>query len=228
MSSGSKGVADAAQGAPQVVGRDEVAGRLVAQVEDDAGGEAPLQWHLVNGVGWLPFRGRTVVVWGIDVGAGVRDRLHLLDRPAQPARVGQVFGPHAEEFPHLLQPLSLVRGVGDAGGDRLVGGGVLQGHAEVDQAHLAEQGHRPFSLGPFGSSTSLFRRPAVVRRSSGRVAVGPAEGQARRHRADQQRRNRHRRHRPPFAPSAPSTILEPVSFLGGRRSWDKQAEWYSA
>jgi hypothetical protein len=127
-------VACPVQGPLQVGDGDESARRLVADVEHDGWRQAPLQRHLVDGARRLTLAGRAVVVGGIDVGARVRDRPHLLDRPAQPAGVDEVLWLHAEEVTHLPQALSVVAVVADLRGQRLAGGVMLQWHAQVDQA----------------------------------------------------------------------------------------------
>jgi hypothetical protein len=80
---------------------------------------------------------------GIDVSAGVGDGLYLLDGPAQTARVDEVLGLHAEELPHLLEALAVVPCVADRGRHRLVGGPVLQRHAQVEQAEFPEHRFGP-------------------------------------------------------------------------------------
>ena len=91
----------------------------------------------------LPFRMGAVVVRGIDVRAGVRDRLDLLDRPAQAVGVDQVGRRHAEELLHLGQAFAVVTDVVDLRRHRLAGGQVLQRHAQVDESAAGEL-HRRF------------------------------------------------------------------------------------
>src|SRR5262249_26218916 len=108
--------------------------RLVPEIEHHAGREAPFERHFVNGPRRLAFGDRAIVIGRIYMRAGVRDRLHFLDRPAQAVRVEEVLGLYTEESLHLLQALGIVPHVPDLRRHRLAGSTVLQRYAQVDQA----------------------------------------------------------------------------------------------
>jgi hypothetical protein len=129
--------ADALEGRFQVSDGDEVPRSLMANIEHDARREAPFQRHLVDGSRRLAFGQGAVVVGGIDVGDSVRHRLHFLDSPAQAIGPDEVLRPHAEEVLHLLEALAVVPDIINLRGQRLAGGVVVQGHAQVDQAAVA-------------------------------------------------------------------------------------------
>jgi len=92
----------------QVSNRDELARRLVSDVEDDTGCKAPFQRHLVDGAGRLALGYLAVVIGGIDMSTGVRYRLQLLDRPAQTVGVDEILALHTEELLPLLEALTVV------------------------------------------------------------------------------------------------------------------------
>ena len=105
-------------------------GGFVPHVEHDARGKAPLQRHLVDRAGRLAFGRRGVVIRGVDVGAGVRDRANLFDRPAAPLGIDQVVRPHAQKNRCICsRPSPSWRHIVNVGRHRLAGGLMLERHA---------------------------------------------------------------------------------------------------
>ena len=131
---GPKFVADPLQARLQVFHGDEAARGLVPHVQQHSRGEAPGKRHLIHGAGRAALAGAAIVPGGIQMGAGVGDRFHALDGPALAAGIDQVLGPHVQEAAKLPEPLSGVGDVVDLGRQRLMGGLVLQRHAQVHQA----------------------------------------------------------------------------------------------
>jgi kynurenine formamidase len=129
------GTADyfAQPGLGQIVDGDEFPGRFVPHVDHNAGGKTPFERHLVDRAGWPAFRLGAVMVRGVDVRAGVRDRLDPLDGPAVAVGVDQVGRRHAEELFHLRQTLAVVTHVLDLRGERLAPRQMLERNAQIDQ-----------------------------------------------------------------------------------------------
>ena len=121
MSSGWSDMADPVERLRQVVDRDEFAGRFVPHVEHHAGREAPFERHLVDRAGRVALGRRPVVIGRVDMRAGVRDRLDLLDGPTLAVGVNEIGRRHAEELLHLRQPFAVVPNVMNLGRQRLAG-----------------------------------------------------------------------------------------------------------
>jgi len=107
-SSGASDMPDALQFIGNVGGGRHIAVWQVAEVELDAGLEAPLQRHLVDGPGPLAaIHGRMEMIGRIQMGAVVGGEAHRLHRPA--LAVGQIVLRQAsEERQHLRQALPMV------------------------------------------------------------------------------------------------------------------------
>src|SRR6476646_8622268 len=99
---------DAFQFSLDVLCRGDIAIREMAEVELDAGLQAPFERHFIDGPGSLaPVHGRMEVPGRVQMGAVVSRQLHLLDGPALP--VWKIFGLQSlEELQHARQALLMI------------------------------------------------------------------------------------------------------------------------